>query len=219
MIDNNLRVIGLLEELKLFKPPAEVKNAHRYGEILKELRHAYLHDWGTDQLTGLPNRRRFEEEVKLLIQRASREITVLIADLDNFGEINKEHGHHVGDQVLRETAKVFHSPTQLIATSGRHTPTEWKGKDERRRSASCRHGGEEFVVCVVDQKYAQGYAEQIRKKVEAKRFREYQNLRVTVSIGVASTTVNKIPLKILLYRADQALNRAKNQGKNQVVVD
>lgn len=158
-----------------------------------------------DVLTGIFNRRyfddRFEQEWKRAVRNQSS-ISIVICDLDNFKHINDEYGHLAGDEVIRSTAKqlrsVFKRTTDIV----------------------CRYGGEEFVVIMAtDYTEAASLANSVRKLQEETLVSYHKNLlRVTISIGIASTTPRHTESKNqLLADADSALYKAKRSGKNRVV--
>jgi len=160
----------------------------------------------TDQLTGLHNRRYMSRHLDTLISGANKTgkpIAFLIFDIDHFKRVNDTHGHDIGDEVLREFAG-------RIAANVR-------GID-----LACRYGGEEFVVVMpdTDMDFAYNVAERLRKSVESTPFaisRAPDRLNITISIGIAGSSGTADSAAALLHRADQALYRAKNEGRNRVV--
>lgn len=158
----------------------------------------------TDYLTGIYNRRYFYEHSQLEFQRAHRyqgSFSILVIDADNFKAINDEYGHAAGDLALQETANT-------ISVS-------------MRSSDICaRLGGEEFGVMLLqtDKEYAIETAERIRAQVEQKVFSTTngKQFSITVSVGVADFLVNDKSIDDVINRADQALYRAKKNGKNSV---
>lgn len=156
-----------------------------------------------DPLTGLLNRRGLDGELAALA-RARRDHLVLALDLDHFKRVNDLHGHAVGDAVLVATAATLVEvcrPGDLVA----------------------RTGGEEFVIvapCAADPDLARadglGMAERIRAVLED-RTREGTVPSCTTSIGLAGPTITEFDAT--LARADAALYRAKETGRNRVVVD
>lgn len=158
----------------------------------------------TDELTSLPNRRGFRETMQRLIQNAidtESSFALLVLDIDHFKQINDEHGHLVGDAILRYLAKLLHHQT--------------KGQDH-----IARIGGEEFVVMLPDTLYssALSVADSIRKQVAARSLQMRKNhhpIRLTISIGVAMFQLNE-QFEDLFERADQSLYLAKNSGRNRV---
>ena len=161
-----------------------------------------------DSLTGLYVRRYFdhrlsEEEARL--RRYGGVVSLVMADVDHFKRINDTHGHQQGDVVLREVARLMRQAVR------------------KEVDVVCRYGGEEFVVLLPHTPItgAQVVAERIRRRVEEHYFPgEKVPLQVTVSLGVAAmddtTLING---QDLVYRADQALYRAKEAGRNRVEVD
>ncbi|MGI9508335.1 MAG: GGDEF domain-containing protein [Geminicoccaceae bacterium] len=161
----------------------------------------------TDGLTGIANRRCFDERLEELIADASKEKTplcLLIGDIDHFKAFNDTHGHRVGDQVLKQVAMTL---TQCI-----------KGRD-----VAARYGGEEFAVILpqTDLKGAEQVAEQIRQSISKKKIRmkaSGQTLgAITMSIG-ASQYVPSESHTSLIERTDQGLYRAKHEGRNRTVI-
>lgn len=156
----------------------------------------------TDALTGLLNRRRFDEKLHecfLALPRVGRHFAVLMLDIDHFKRVNDVHGHPVGDSVLKEIAKV-------IAQNIRSTDTV------------ARFGGEEFSVllpAITHDQESMVVAEKIRAAVQSHIFTGVDG--VTVSIGISLSAYNDIAAPEVIRRADVALYKAKAQGRNQVV--
>jgi len=158
----------------------------------------------TDALTNIPNRRGFNEIIACMINEADLKNTpfsIIILDIDFFKFINDEFGHLIGDSVLRYLAKQLNEET--------------KGKD-----AVARIGGEEFVVLLPNTNYenAINVANNLRQKIEDNRLKVKNHnakLKLTVSAGVATYDFNESSDE-LLNRADQALYKAKNSGRNKV---
>jgi len=165
------------------------------------LRHLADHD----QLTGLVNRRRFDEELKRELARAGRHATtgaLISLDVDNFKQINDSTGHAAGDAVLVEVASVL---------------------THRFRSTDvvARLGGDEFAVLLVDvsPEDARHAAEDLREAVAASRPAfGGKPLRVTASIGVAPFDSDDVTSAELLVNADLAMYAAKDAGRNRVVL-
>lgn len=161
----------------------------------------------TDYLTNLYNRRRFfytaEEEFNKVLQ-SGKTISVTLIDLDYFKKVNDSYGHLVGDRVLIHVA-------QLIRTHCRVS------------DVAARYGGEEFIILhpSTDRKNAFVVAERVREVVEVTPFvYEKNEIGVTISAGVVDTQVGRDFTRIddVLGLADIALYRAKDAGRNQVVV-
>ncbi|MGH8326471.1 MAG: GGDEF domain-containing protein [Steroidobacteraceae bacterium] len=157
-----------------------------------------------DPLTGLYNRRGFDRAVEQVARDAAglEGAALLVIDIDHFKRVNDDHGHLLGDQVLRAIARIL---------SG----------DEVRDGIPSRLGGEEFAVFLhsTESAAALEVAEQIRAAVarlHVRRGRRRDDLgNVTVSIGVASAGPAET-LEMLLERADAALYAAKRSGRNRV---
>jgi len=151
-----------------------------------------------DPLTGIGNRRRFEEALDGLAAAAGRDgttLSVLMIDVDGFKRFNDVHGHVAGDEALRSLATVLH------ATAG------------RRGHVVARFGGEEFVVLMARSglEEAIALAEEIRAAMGASG-----GMPLTVSIGVATGAPPETPAA-LVARADAALYAAKRAGRDRVV--
>ena len=179
-----------------------------YADRLRQNVHLSVEMAFTDQLTGLHNRRYLTRHLETLFANSAssgRRLAFLIIDADHFKSINDSYGHDVGDEVLSEFAR-------RIAANVR-------GID-----LACRFGGEEFVVVMpdTDVSLAWSVAERLRQSVEAQPFAiscPPGALNVTISIGVAGSEGPEDSAEALLRRADQALYRAKRDGRNRVVAD
>jgi two-component system, cell cycle response regulator len=155
----------------------------------------------SDALTGIANRLYFVEyyhKVQAYAVRHQSPLSLVMADLDHFKGVNDQHGHQVGDQVLVEFAKLLQ-------------------ENCREEDLPVRYGGEEFCVLLVAADVEQAYnqAERMRSQVEAATIGE-QQLKITASFGLA-TLMEGESLDGLLKRADDALYRAKNSGRNRVI--
>lgn len=174
----------------------------------RELAEAVHHIRGLatrDELTGLPNRRYMQEAMRLAClnaQRGERPLLLAQLDLDHFKRINDTHGHAVGDEVL----KAFCATAQGCI---------------RATDVLARWGGEEFLLMLVGTTPEQGarLLERLREAVEAMSvpLEGGGTLRVTVSIGAAMLRADE-PCEALLKRSDDALYRAKREGRNSVVL-
>lgn len=154
----------------------------------------------TDQLTGIANRRKFDETLALEMNRALRydiPLTLVMFDIDHFKRVNDVYGHPVGDQILIAL-------THLVS--------------ERVRANDCfaRWGGEEFVILAIhcDTNCTQQFVEQLRTLVESHAF--VGPGRITCSFGF-STLRRDDTISTLVARVDEALYRAKGAGRNCVV--
>jgi two-component system cell cycle response regulator len=179
----------------------------RYTERLRDNVQMSIEMAITDALTGLFNRRYMESHVGTLVEQAStrgKPLTVLVLDIDYFKSINDTYGHDAGDDVLREFAIRIK-------------------KSIRGIDLACRYGGEEFVVVMpeTDMAVATLVAERLRRRIASEPFPIQQGTRtveVTISIGIAALGRNENAAAVL-KRADQALYRAKRDGRNRVVPD
>lgn len=162
----------------------------------------------TDALTGLNNRRYFDARIKEEIARASRSsvpLSILMIDIDRFKSINDSRGHAAGDEVLRRLG-------ELIAGV------------IRASDIAARYGGEEFVVIAPDTPGSEAatLAERLRRATENASLLPSPGAtgagqgKVTVSVGVASLGGAHGDAQSLLKGADEALYRAKGEGRNRV---
>jgi diguanylate cyclase (GGDEF)-like protein len=156
-----------------------------------------------DGLTGIANRRQCEDALTAEIARAERlgtTLTLILADLDDFKAVNDAHGHAVGDDVLRQFARVLRSTVRDSDLAGR-----W--------------GGEEFLLLLPGADAAGGaqLADRIRAAFAGRPFegRNTERVRVTCSFGVAQHQ-RGADQRELFSAADRALYRAKRAGKNRV---
>ena len=153
-----------------------------------------------DPLTGLYNRRYMEDSLQRFVRladRETREVSVVMVDLDHFKRLNDEHGHAFGDQVLRDSA---HAIVGAL----------------RETDIVCRYGGEELVVILPDCNIerAADKAEVLRSRIEA--LSQSHNAEISASFGVASIPHTSVGVTDLLAAADAALYKAKQNGRNQV---
>ncbi len=176
---------------------------HEEEQVLVRLYEASVRDG----LTGVFNRRHLQERLTAEVAFASRhgtELAVLLYDLDHFKRVNDTYGHLAGDEVLKRVAQVVSGQV-------------------RREDLLARYGGEEFCLIVRDVpvRSALLLAERLRARIQAMEVSfEGVSLRVTASIGVAAMTscVPPVTPEGLLARADEALYRAKESGRNRVAV-
>jgi diguanylate cyclase (GGDEF)-like protein len=157
----------------------------------------------TDGLTGLLNRRTFNQQLEARVkeaQRYHRPMSLLLMDIDHFKKVNDTHGHPAGDAVLRSVAAIAQ-------------------KQARETDVVARYGGEEMALILpeTDMKGALAIAERIRKAVEvAAHAIEGGTLKVTLSIGVSTWPQGGTTEAELLESCDKALYRAKQSGRNRV---
>lgn len=178
------------------------------AQLLERVRRqavAYERQAREDALTGLPNRRRFDEVLTrdmAVAQRAGHPLCLALIDLDHFKRINDTHSHAVGDAVLREAA---------IRLAG----------GSRAADLLARLGGEEFALLLPDTTLDEAITILERLQETFERHATWAGvagLRVTFSVGVAACRFDDTPAR-LLERADAAMYRAKNQGRNIICVD
>ena len=161
----------------------------------------------TDALTGIRNRRYFDQMLEREFNRARREreqLSILMLDIDYFKRVNDEYGHQVGDDVLRQVAKILrkvvHRTTDLIA----------------------RYGGEEFAIILPNTDVAGAYlvAEKIRKDIADQQLSaEGHSFSMTVSLGLMGDEPKSgDSADYWLKEADDALYKAKESGRNKVVL-
>ncbi|MCW5681884.1 MAG: PleD family two-component system response regulator [Xanthobacteraceae bacterium] len=180
----------------------------RYAERLRDSVQTSMELAVTDPLTGLYNRRYMEGHVGTLVDRSAargKSLSVLLLDIDYFKSINDGYGHDAGDDVLRDFSDRLRACIRGI-------------------DLACRYGGEEFVVVMPDTDIgvATMVAERIRRRVAGDMFpihRGAKSIEVTISIGIAARATTEDTAAMILKRADEALYRAKRDGRNRVVAD
>ena len=155
-----------------------------------------------DSLTGLYVRRYFFDRLKDEHRRSlmtKRPITLLLCDLDHFKQCNDQYGHAVGDMMLVQFSKLLLQISESAIVG--------------------RYGGEEFIVLLPEMNKQDAYkiAENFRKKVEQTPLVvRREEIKMTVSIGIANMPEDTLASETLLEKADQALYEAKRRGRNQV---
>ena len=161
----------------------------------------------TDSLTTIPNRKKFDLEIVRLVAEARDEktpISMIFIDIDHFKSFNDTYGHQIGDQVLRLVAKAFRESL--------------KGQD-----FFCRYGGEEFVIVLPKTpiegaaKIADILRQNIKNKDIKNKITNEKLTSVTISSGVAELKA-KEEVQKWIARADRSLYKAKQQGRNCVVI-
>lgn len=154
----------------------------------------------TDSLTGLGNRRRFDQELERRVlqwKESSVPLTLVLVDVDHFKRFNDEYGHQTGDAVLHEVAQVLAAQV-------------------RERDIVARYGGEEFglILPATTLQEATPVAARVRSAIDRHPFRHAgHELCVTVSAGLAQAAFSNDP-EVLVTRADMALYAAKDNGRN-----
>ncbi len=162
----------------------------------------------TDSLTGLLNRRYFQERLAEEVERSKRHhlpVSLIIMDIDDFKKFNDHFGHPAGDEALKTTGRALRNTIRAI-------------------DVAARYGGEEFTVILPQtaKDDAMLIAERFCREIESINFQtdaeQVAGTRLTVSIGLASCPEDTLQLDELIKLADTALYAAKAQGKNRVVV-
>ena len=170
----------------------------KIDKLFKQLQELTL----IDALTGVYNRRYFDIYIDKVIpfsRRTNTPLLLVLFDIDHFKKVNDDYGHNFGDEVLKELAEVV-------------------GAIVRKSDGFVRFGGEEFAIIMPETTIETGMtiAERIRKAIEKTEFR-YKGKKVPITISLGVTKYDDVTIKELIERADQALYRAKKNGRNQVV--
>lgn len=189
--------------IKTFDIPEENKM-----EVIKQINFMYSRTRYlslTDELTQLPNRRCFENDFNKEYLRAKRyknNLTLVMFDIDYFKKVNDTYGHQCGDYILKQVAK---SALQTF----RQTDTVY------------RIGGEEFMVILTETDINQSIIplERFRKTIETLDLEfDNQKINITVSIGASQFSDDIQSKEELIKKADNALYKAKNMGRNKTVI-
>ena len=185
------------EEKRLFSTFAQYSSqAIENTTLYKSTQHLSI----TDGLTGLYNHRHFHEHLEVEVNRAQRydlNLSLIMIDLDHFKKFNDSYGHLEGDTLLRKIA-------QILKSSLRET------------DYVARYGGEEFAVILPETNKAGASfaAERVRKTISEQTFGEVGE-KMTISLGVASYPDDACLRTDLIKKADEALYRAKKEGRNR----
>jgi two-component system cell cycle response regulator len=176
----------------------------RYADHLRNRLEESIEAAMIDPLTGLHNRRYMECHLATLVeeaQRNHRSLSVLLADIDHFKQVNDTYGHDVGDAVLKEFSTRFRRNTRGI-------------------DLACRFGGEEFIVIMPDTSMVRAYqvGERLRVAIAADAFQVPPGLGIhlTASVGIATLECPEDTPETVFRRADSALFAAKRRGRNRV---
>lgn len=161
----------------------------------------------TDSLISLYTKRHFFNELPIYMEISKRyrtDLSLVIFDIDHFKNVNDTYGHPAGDRVLKEIASVLKQTLRATSTA-------------------YRYGGEEIAIILpqTSKTQAETFAERLRKKIETKPFilSAGQEIKITISLGVAEyKPADGNDFKELISKADKALYRAKQKGRNQTVV-
>ncbi|MFX4262721.1 sensor domain-containing diguanylate cyclase [Pelotomaculum propionicicum] len=157
----------------------------------------------TDYLTGTLNRRAFEKQLDAEINRARREnlpLGVILTDIDFFKNINDTHGHQLGDEVLKKMAEFLMQQCRSYDFVG-------------------RYGGEEFIICLPGASLEDAYKKACRLCAAVPKLEVpgLDNIKITASFGVSSLkSADRENIDTIFKRADQALYKAKSEGRNCV---
>lgn len=194
--------IEYLEEIKQ-QAQITLSKAKSYVEVLE---YATI-----DALTGYNNRHQFEKRLKETTAAAKRQnqpLCCIMSDIDFFKKVNDTYGHAVGDCVLKTVAKTIK-------------------KELREEDIASRYGGEEFIFLLPHTKLEEAVvvAERLRNQVEKKKInieeyniKDTKEISVTISIGVSEYNKNDKEPQTLYQKADAALYKAKENGRNRVII-
>ena len=177
-----------------------------YAQMLQSIERARLFKQATrDGLTNLYNIRHFsllfEAEFKSAFAYKSRRLAIIMADVDNFKHVNDTYGHQAGDTLLKEFAKIIQSKC-------------------RQTDVVARYGGEEFIIMLsgAGSQEALDIAEKIREAVQNKKFKFDNDVYgTTISMGAVEFS-DEHSKEELIEKADKALYKAKQEGKNRVLL-
>jgi diguanylate cyclase (GGDEF)-like protein len=179
---------------------SDLATAREEIKAQRQMLDAYMAEALTDPLTGLGNRRKFDQELARRFaqwRRVGTPLTLVLVDVDHFKRVNDEHGHVAGDAVLHDVAQVL-------------------GDCVREMDVVARYGGEEFGMILpgTTLKEAVPVAERVRGAIASRVFQyAARELRITVSAGIAEAVlINECDL--LVARADMALYAAKDAGRD-----
>lgn len=176
-------------------------------DVIKKINFMYSHTKHlsvTDALTGLYNRRHFDNMIErefLRAKRYSNDLSIALMDIDFFKKVNDTYGHLCGDYILKEVA-------YLILENFRKTDMVF------------RYGGEEILVILTETPLEKAVIplERLRKSIENYPFNyDGQDIRITISIGAESINPEISDYEELINNADRALYQAKENGRNKVV--
>jgi diguanylate cyclase (GGDEF)-like protein len=194
-------------ELRRYQEKLKLSNQRlrKVNEELREIQKQLELAAKTDQLTQLSNRRDMLEKMeyeRVRFKRSQKPFVLIISDIDNFKEFNDTFGHDCGDFVLVSVANIMRS---MI----------------REGDLLARWGGEEFLFLLLETNLEGGgiVAEKVRKRIATHSYRYKElTLSVTMTFGVSVFDNDDMTIDDVLKKADQALYRGKNRGKNCVVL-
>ena len=200
--------VSVIQELNAQRQQRQASAIREMGDTLRQLRQQLetaRAEAERDALTGVFNRRGFDEQVQQVVHlslMSGRPATVLMIDIDFFKKINDTYGHQAGDEVLATMGRVLNEAFP------------------RRGDVVARYGGEEFAVLLTedDHKVAQTLGQRLVEKVRETEFHTNKGvIPVTISIGAAELQAGEDP-KNWIGRADQALYNAKEGGRDRLRV-
>ncbi|GLX81394.1 sensor domain-containing diguanylate cyclase [Thalassotalea eurytherma] len=172
-----------------------------FFSVLELFKKDIVADANIDNLTGLPNRTYVEWKFEKLLDEYN-ELTVVVGDIDHFKSINDNHGHLIGDNILKRIAKLLSA-------------------DLRDKDIVARWGGEEFLMLLPDTSLEQSeeICERLRRNISASRFygkSKTDPIKVTMSFGISLEHCQKLTFSDFIENADQALYLAKSNGRDRV---
>jgi diguanylate cyclase (GGDEF)-like protein/PAS domain S-box-containing protein len=198
--------VGVARDITELK---RAQSAERDAEVklrLEAVEKQLLQDQAVrDSLTGLFNRRFFDETLPREIARAQRSdapLAVIMVDIDHFKQVNDTHGHRAGDEVIRTVGRILR-------------------RDTRADDVICRYGGEEFLIAMpgMELEGAKARAEKWCREAAAQHTLDgTAEIRITLSAGVAAFPLHGADADALVRSADLALYTSKRQGRNRVTV-
>ena len=201
------------QEIEDLKKLVSVAGSEKIETLIKEVQ-KYRELSLTDHLTGLFNKRYFQTRLLEEVTRAKRssyELSLIFCDIDYFKRVNDRFGHHMGDEVLREMAQILKGGVDELNIVSRL----------RKSDIIARYGGEEFVIILPEtgNQGAAVAAERLRQQVENYTFRlNGEDVHLTMSFGVAELSAEDENHTEIIKNADYAMYKAKNSGRNRVVV-
>jgi diguanylate cyclase (GGDEF)-like protein len=206
--DEHLGEICLYRETP-FKERELAGTENMLAGLLYPLRNTLLYQQAlrsasTDPLTGVKNRSAMESAMKRELGLANRQgypLSLILFDIDHFKKVNDQYGHLIGDQVLRSVAQIAQETI-------------------RDSDIIFRFGGEEFLILLNGTQLSGAalLAERIRRKIEKLQIFPELDMHVAASFGVVALQENE-SAETIFMRVDNAMYRAKNNGRNRVVVD